>query len=853
MAATAPPIYAKDKDIIPIIDAVDYGRFKNALTLTTKALKKQPTALNLLALKAYCMDRLGSENEAIALCQTVADAKPADDFTLQLLGNVYKAHFMHDRVVALYEPVVASQPKNEELANHLFMALVRTRNFKSTQTLAAKMQKLFKTPKYYFWTVTSLYLQAVAAAPEQRKLLLSLAERMMDKAKDEKKITSFEELQLYLTIYEAQNKYMDAAKLLSSPLGEVCKVELDRQKLSVRFLKLSEQHLTVTDLSRGLLEQNGDDWDACKDYLDCLLGLKEVDAVMFDEELPRCVQLIEQLQKDFSSKRGPFLLELQFKSRIGDGKNLQPIIEKYFSKFGSLAICFEDLLRYLCLISGGKVQPFLKSLEGFIETGDPLESLKRRINFSKIKYYFGFESTTDLDNFVSQMIAAYTNSIPLSKGLEPTERQYGDDFILLGALSLLSKFARSREVNILSEAISILEAGLKRSKYNFHMKLLLLKMYHTLGASQRIVDLAGSLDVKHILHDTISYIFADKLEHIAPFDLSLSIFLKGMTIYSSNEKETPEMLIQAFKFATFSKIPEFLEFYSSLKFSQQRATFARQIARVEIQRRFDNPSSLKDFFSSLDVSLLQSDDKALSSLVDNRDSTLNICWSKDGISAFELISGKESRAEKQEWLAVYGHVILLLRDIIVNEAADKSLEASAVTSQTAVKQPNNNTLLSCVTKLHQAMGTIKSGDYDDQSADIISLLKDNGTLSGHPGSLSTSMEQCFGRVELLVVVSMAIFAMRASMNRSDKRQQGITNLSAAIVAAGNDLKSQISTIFAELRSTSLSLPNNSRARELIDNQWEQDYLKKLRSSWEGCERQLLSVLKTLITLHSKKE
>ncbi|KAJ1555993.1 hypothetical protein HK405_009258 [Cladochytrium tenue] len=161
MAAAAAK-YARDKDFIPILDAIDCGRYKQGLTLCNKSIKKNAGTLNLLAAKAYCLDRLGHEDEAMELCATVAKEKPIDDTTLQLLSNVYRLQSQHALIVGLYEPAVEAAPANEEFANHLFMAHVRTKNFKGIQLLASKMQKRFKSNsnKYYFWVVMAIFLQA---------------------------------------------------------------------------------------------------------------------------------------------------------------------------------------------------------------------------------------------------------------------------------------------------------------------------------------------------------------------------------------------------------------------------------------------------------------------------------------------------------------------------------------------------------------------------------------------------------------------------------------------------------------------------------------------------------------------
>ena len=62
-----------------------------------------------------------------------------------------------DDIVSLYEPAVAAQPGNEELANHLFMAITRTNNFKALQGVGF----LFLTSKFKFMTDSAFLFLSV--------------------------------------------------------------------------------------------------------------------------------------------------------------------------------------------------------------------------------------------------------------------------------------------------------------------------------------------------------------------------------------------------------------------------------------------------------------------------------------------------------------------------------------------------------------------------------------------------------------------------------------------------------------------------------------------------------------------
>lgn len=128
-----------------------------------------------------------------------------------------------DKVCNLYKAAVEADPSNEELHTHLFMSYVRTSNFQMQQQAAMTLFKLKPKNPYYFWAVMSIVLQATrgqgANDPTKRKVLLALAERMVEKLITENRIEAEQEVQLYLMILELEGKFKEALNILDSPLG----------------------------------------------------------------------------------------------------------------------------------------------------------------------------------------------------------------------------------------------------------------------------------------------------------------------------------------------------------------------------------------------------------------------------------------------------------------------------------------------------------------------------------------------------------------------------------------------------------------------------------------------------------
>lgn len=185
----------------------------------------------------------------------------------------------------------------------------------------------------------------------------------------------------------------------------------------------------------------------------------------------------------------------------------------------------------------------------------------------------------------------------LGTALDKRELQYGDEYLILAAHYVLDRFIEDRSPALLIDLVRLLEYGLLNSAFNYEMKLLLVRAYYQLGAPQRSIALGASLEIKQIQHDSIGYLVTSELE----------TFLTGTTeladardIYERNAIETPEMLMAAVRFETYSKISEFQAFYTQVDSSVHRVTLYRQQARLEMLG-MRNSAELKMYLAQLDL------------------------------------------------------------------------------------------------------------------------------------------------------------------------------------------------------------------------------------------------------------
>jgi N-terminal acetyltransferase B complex non-catalytic subunit len=151
------------------------------------------------------------------------------------------------------------------------------------------------------------------------QLSYTLAERMMAKALDEKRLEEVEHLRLYLLILLDQKKSQEALDLLlNSPLGEKSLRDPEVRQIKSELLRENKRWTEViADSQEALEKENADDWFHWLAYFDTMEALvQQGDNAIID----KAESLVESLKKatleSKQMKRGPFLAQLELDYRL---------------------------------------------------------------------------------------------------------------------------------------------------------------------------------------------------------------------------------------------------------------------------------------------------------------------------------------------------------------------------------------------------------------------------------------------------------------------------------------------------------------------------------------------------------
>jgi tetratricopeptide (TPR) repeat protein len=422
--------------------------------------------------------------EAFDQSMEVKAETPLEDATLQALTMTFKNMSMYEHIADIYHNAYTLVPQHEEWANHWFMALVRIGDYKKVQQAAMKIYKQFKNDKYHLWIIVALYMQAVDVKSDRKTVLLSLAEKMMDKAANEGIIKDFEGVRLYISILEDLSKYEEALKIIDGNLGLLCKIESDRERMCIALLLKSKNWKLVKTRSMNLLKNNPDDWFGHTSLVESIINSD------IDSETSIILEFYKELQdmvKDEKhGRRGPFMGQLLYVSSQ-DCSQLPKLIINYLNQFGKSLACFEDISSYLSKILQKDIPHFTEELITFLKNidnvVDKVGQTRTNINIKKIQRYFNTElDIVSTRTEVQSLLVHYYESCHLGTELDERERQYGDEYLIIASLYILDLYYRNRaNYRYLFDAVSILELGLEKSKFNYSIKLFLVRLYYQLG------------------------------------------------------------------------------------------------------------------------------------------------------------------------------------------------------------------------------------------------------------------------------------------------------------------------------------------------------------------------------------
>ncbi|KAJ7520455.1 hypothetical protein O6H91_19G006600 [Diphasiastrum complanatum] len=670
-----------ERRLRPLWDAIDGRKYKSALKLASGLLAKHPDSPYLLVLKGLVLERLGKADEALALCQQARDKEPVDDLILSTLQIVYQRLNRLNEATLSYEVACTKCPSNLELMLALFNCYAREYNFVKQQQTAMKMYKAFGEERFLLWAVCNIYLQIQCGLGDGKKLL-PLAQALLKKRIASHGLQELEALLLYIAILQDLGMFETASDVLSSQLGGLFSIKIEKEKLKGEVLLRSHQYELAAGVYKEILLSSPDDWESILRFIDASLQVSSVNPSnsfsegenqdgcssdvrisplpyhlsedQVDERLMLVKTFLKELQVDDMKdlRRGPFLAMVEIENRIllykllvgpnlqdgkkNSSKSLAHSLIEYFKRFGHLPCFLPDIKKYLIHLEDSERHWVAEALDAsclLSQSEPPLRLLRRRIAAFHVEDQLGLIATMSergIFAHAAKMIKLYLDCVEMSSGLDPQESMHGEELLVVASNLFIELFRRSQKLAFLLEALLILEFGLLIRRFNFNYKLILINLYSFLGAVGPAVDWYKTLDVKNILLETVSHhIMPALLGSLHWLDLE-SLLKEVIKFHEDYQKEAADFSILAYQHCNYSKVLEFVDLKRRLERSHNYTLASIEAAILSLKQKVDNLDEVEALLASMGcgLKLLElSTEEKLSSLHFNEDLQTRPWWS----------------------------------------------------------------------------------------------------------------------------------------------------------------------------------------------------------------------------------
>lgn len=544
-----------DRRLRPVLDALFSCNTKHALKLVQQALQKRPGWPAARALRACIylhQQRWDQAHQEISEVRNQIDTGVVSvtEDAAKKLYMYYQEVRREDLAAQVYEMVwKQSNSQDLRIAETAFSLYIRGNAFSSAQKLATKLHRIAssRTQRYVFWATAALWLGVTyhtrslppALPPSSASNLssstknrvnsstlinhqtdarmLKLGCAMMTKALAASSVAPSAEMVRFATrVFKEAGEFDSAIQLISHPQLVMDETEMLHLRADISFSSTKD----VSDYCTLLTQHSPNDWGYWLRYFESLKEqhpdkwLEEAQE-MIDKALTRSSDRGEASKKT-EPPRGAHLAQMELLHCREDLHGMSESIIKYFDLFGDKSVVSRDLRPWISLLQQN--DKLFTSLFHQLESVCQKRGFPHHLHLCWLKLWFDcLEETSD------ELIARYIDHrLP---GLESTDRQPGDDYIILAAHKVLPTVSavkklttsiegqgedydseRYNDASAVLKCIMLVEAALIWSPCNYDFKLLLLRLYEALGGVDKMAMVWDSLDVKHVQLSTLTHI-----------------------------------------------------------------------------------------------------------------------------------------------------------------------------------------------------------------------------------------------------------------------------------------------------------------------------------------------------------
>ncbi|KAJ2307525.1 mitochondrial distribution and morphology [Coemansia sp. RSA 2706] len=713
------------RQLRPIYDALEGSDPQRALKECDKLLRKHPNHPSARAIKAYVLTQTGRTEEALALSLSVLETPTAmaSAHAQQGLTLAFRALGRPHEEIMVYTAALAHTPNDETLHCKVFKAAARNRMFKEQHQAAVQLNKLFDNPKYIWWLVVSLLLQARdspknAAAQVQ----LKLAERLVEKAVADGNLKSVEELRVYLDVLDVQDKREQMVEVMdvNGQLAALIANDPDLVTQRIELLIKTQAYGKAVEAAIAALKAR-DNWADYKLYIEAVIA--SVDPAAAGASVSTICAHLEAWAADRDRARSAKLAQValatrMFESGFGDAAGLpELLIWGFIDQFQEKAICYTDIMQFIIAHhkAAGKYDAqaavidyhwaqLEKRMPAARESaGQSDGEAQAWVNLEKVRYLMqALRGETDPSVWLAD-IEVLLNFGLTSKPARKKQPACSDMTLLACQRIIQAAFlahgatsARAQLHSALFKALCVLESGIRLNEGNFMLKLYAIRLYLYLSCYERARAIYDSLSIKHVQQETLGHMILGHGMMLGCFAADMELCYDGVAFYDRFRSKMPRDIESVYDQETYSNIQDFIEFQRNLDCSVQHECTHRYALRGE-GFEYGSAKEMVARWEEADTRSIEHTEESLGALHDNRDiSVMGLLTPKD-LAQWDLeLLTRPVPMPGHEWIQAFSLVPQIMHHMVCAEIEllqIKSSELAAIVDKHDNALPRSDLIL----------------------------------------------------------------------------------------------------------------------------------------------------------------
>ncbi|CAF0903687.1 unnamed protein product [Rotaria sordida] len=538
-----PRLEVNERRLRPIYDYMEIHNYRKALTEIERLLKKQANFTACKALKCLVLLKLERHEDAQALANELdalasattrtappGDASNVDENALTFFSQYYKDLRQFDKVVSLYEAATKREPTSEEFLCSLFMAYVRTKDYKNQVLTAQKLYKLTRKIPYYNWAVISVLLQIDENSNQLKQTLyIPMAIKMLEKEffdENQQQTKPFGEMEclLYLHSLELKEDFSKALIFLEKHLDSLTKSSSNESMLPAYF---SHDKLLIYNFKAGNFDNT---YRLAKQFLNEDNYLWNWYEVLFDTFF----KFVNTKQEELINDLHEFILTIPYETTDLRSIHLARIELGFRWQHAKIKTSSTTLPQ---LASTYLSESFLNQIKSFIETYSLKTTSLVMYDIYRSLEYLSSDERSHLHKYLIDQLTSETcqNNIQYLINILYCARLCGDIhslWLLENSHSLIQRLHDIANqsstplnlsielflliVNIMdetnqskSELYTLLDHTYEKDSTNFDIKLYIYKIALNFNCITIMKDIFERLEIKNIQYYSLGYLLTD--------------------------------------------------------------------------------------------------------------------------------------------------------------------------------------------------------------------------------------------------------------------------------------------------------------------------------------------------------